>query len=97
MASSNEILLNIEGFDSEIEQFTNSVTEVASIESKQVLDIKKQSILESMDMMMSILDSFAKSMDAYVALSRKDINEMKVLKERWVNKDAEIAHDIEGT
>lgn len=97
MASSNEILLNIEGFDSEIEQFTNSVTEVASIESKQVLDIKKQSILESMDMMMSILDSFAKSMDAYVALSRKDINEMKVLKEKWVNKDAEIAHDIEGT
>lgn len=97
MASSKEILLNPEGYDSEIEQFTNAVTEVASIESKHVLDVKKKSILESMDMMMSILDSFTKSMDAYVALSRKDINEMKALKEKWVNKDAQIAHDIEGT
>lgn len=98
MASSKEeIFLNPEGYDSEVEQFTNAVAEVKSIESKKILDVKKKSILESMDMMMSILDSFAKSVDAYVALSEKDIHEMRALKEKWINKDTKIAHDIEGT
>lgn len=97
MASSKEILLNPEGYESEIERFSSSVTEVAAIESKQVLNVKKKTILESMDLMMSIMDLFTKSMEAYVALSNKDINEMKSMKEKWVNKDAQLAHDIEGT
>ncbi len=97
MASSKEIVLNPEGYESEVEQFSNSVSGVASVESKQILEVKKKSILESMDLMMSILETFAKSMEAYVALSKKDVDEMKAIKEKWVNKDAEIAHDIEGT
>ncbi len=97
MASSNEILLNPEGYDAEIEHFSSCVTEVSAIESKEVLNAKKKSILDSMNLMMSIMDSFTKSMEAYVALSRKDVTEMKAMKEKWVNKDVQIAHDIERT
>lgn len=97
MASSKEIVLNPEGYEAEIDRFSSSVTEVAGVESKQVLDVKKKTMLESMDLMMSIIDSFTKSIEAYVALSQKDINEMRTIKEKWVNKDAQIAHDIEGT
>lgn len=97
MTSSKEIVLHPENYDLEVDQFANSVMNVSAVESKQLLDVKKKSMLESMDMMVSILETFTKSMEAYVALSKKDVSEMKSIKEKWVNKDAEIAHDIEGT
>lgn len=96
MASSNEVFIDPVGLDSDISAFEDTTSDISNINATNVLEVKKKTILDSMDKMISIIEDFNQCVEEYVALSNKDVDEVKSIKEQWVMTDTKIASDIEG-
>ncbi|MFD1850865.1 hypothetical protein [Oceanobacillus bengalensis] len=96
MASSNEVFINPVGLDSDTSAFDSTTSGISNIKANGVLEVKKKTILDSMDTMIFIIETFNQCVEEYVALSNKDVEEIKSMKEQWVMTDTKIASDIEG-
>ncbi|KYG26018.1 hypothetical protein [Alkalihalobacillus trypoxylicola] len=91
--SSKEIFIDPMNYDKEADAFQSTTS---AIESGNVIDvaaIKKKTLLSSMDTLESIIEQYKQCVDEYVQLSTKDYQEMKRLKEEWVNADSTIANN----
>ncbi|NMD71578.1 hypothetical protein HHO41_14845 [Bacillus sp. DNRA2] len=96
MGSSKEIFLKVDEFDAELKALEGSVTSISKVKSDDIKNVNKKVILESMDIMHSIITTFTSSIEAYVKLSKKDIKEAESMKEKWITKDNELANSIKG-
>lgn len=96
MGSSKEIFLKVDEFEAELKALEGSATNISKVKSEDIKNVNKKVILESMDTMQSIITTFTSSIDAYVKLSKKDIKEAESMKEKWINKDVQLANSIKG-
>lgn len=96
MASSNEVFIDPVGLDSDVSAFEDTTSDISNINATSALEVKKKTILDSMDTMISIIETFNQCVEQYVALANKDVDEVKSIKEQWVMTDTKIASDIEG-
>ena len=91
-----EVYLNPDGFKGEVDSFKKTTSELASLSPKNAVDANKNTILDSVDELIAIVNLFSECIEQYMTLSTKDAEEMESLKEKWVLKDLNLANEIDG-
>lgn len=91
-----EVYLNPDGFKGEIDSFKTTTGELASLSPKNAVDANKNTILDSVDELIAMVNLFSECIEQYMALSTKDVEEMESIKEKWVLKDLTLANEIDG-
>ena len=91
-----EVYLNPDGFKGEIDSFKTTTGELASLSRKNAVDANKNTVLDSVDELIAMVNLFSECVEQYMALSTKDVEEMESLKEKWVLKDLTLANEIDG-
>lgn len=91
-----EVYLNPEGFNSEVDSFKATTGELATLSVKDAVNANQKTILDSVDHLVALVNLFSECVEQYSALSSKDVAEMESIKQKWVQKDLELANEIDG-
>lgn len=92
--SANEIFIDPTTYDSEVDAFKGTTEKIASSNEFDVAAVKRQTLLDAMDTLEEVIETYKSCVENYVELSTKDVAELKRLKEMWVQADQMIANDI---
>ncbi|MDS9472572.1 hypothetical protein [Sporosarcina pasteurii] len=91
-----EVYLNPNGFKGEVDSFKRTTSELAGLSAKNTVDANQETILDSVSELIAIVNLFSECVEQYMALSNKDVAEMESLKEKWVQKDLQLANEMDG-
>ncbi|MBO1909813.1 hypothetical protein [Sporosarcina sp. 6E9] len=91
-----EVYLNPDAFKGEVDSFKATTGELASLSVKDTVNANKDTILDSVSELIAIVNLFNECVEQYMALSNKDVAEMESLREKWVQKDLNLANEMDG-
>ncbi len=94
--SSSDILIKPDQFSAEVDEFKGTTEEISSVKVDDVINVNEKTILNSMDELIAIINTFQSNVEQYITLANKDVAEMNSLKEKWVTKDENLSNEING-